>query len=95
MYVANDDENSKIYSELRKQLIPHIKTLTLPIKDGLELLLDGVFTIIRINRNEAGHPTGKRFDRLNVLGLFSVFPLYCEKVSQLIEHLRSEPLKAD
>lgn len=89
------DKISKIYLELRKQLTPHIKTLPLPIRDGLELLLDGVFTIIRINRNEAGHPTGKRFDRLNVLGLFSVFPLYCEKLSQLIEHLRSEPLKAD
>ena len=86
------DKISRIYLELRKQLIPHIQTLPLPIKDGLELLLDGVFTIIRINRNEAGHPTGKCFDRLTVLGLFSVFPSYCERVSQLIEHLKTNGL---
>lgn len=86
------DRISKIYMEFKKHLSPHINMLPLALRDGLELLLDGVFTIIRIHRNEAGHPTGKRFDRLTVLGLFSVFPSYCERVSQLIEHLRSNSL---
>lgn len=86
------DKVAKIYLEFKKHLIPHINMLTPILKDGLELLLDGVFTIIRIHRNEAGHPTGKCFDRLTVLGLFSVFPFYCERVSQLIEYLRNSSL---
>ena len=86
------DRISKIYVELKKHFSPHINGLPPALRDGLELLLDGVFTIIRIHRNEAGHPTGKRFDRLTVLGLFSVFPSYCERMSQLIEYLRSNGL---
>lgn len=83
------DKIAKIYLEFKKHLIPRINMLPPTLKDGLELLLDGVFTIIRIHRNEAGHPTGKCFDRLTVLGLFSVFPSFCEQVSQLIEYLRN------
>lgn len=86
------DKIAKIYIEFKRHFIPRINSLPLSLKDGLELLLDGVFTIIRIHRNEAGHPTGKSFDRLTVLGLFSVFPSYCERVSELIEYLRSHSL---
>ena len=92
---TKEDKVSIVYLEFKKHLSPHIKMLPPALKDGLELLLDGVFTIIRKHRNEAGHPTGKRFDRLTVLGLFSVFPSYCEQVSQLIEHLKTNKLVAE
>lgn len=86
------DKVAKMYSEFKRLLTPHMSSIPPTLKDGLELLLDGVFTVVRTHRNEAGHPTGKRFDRLTVLGLFSVFPSYCERVSQLIEHLKNNSL---
>ena len=86
------DKVAKMYLEFKKYFNPRMNVLPPALRDGLELLLDGVFTIIRIHRNEAGHPTGKCFERLTALGLFSVFPSYCERVSQLIEYLRSNNL---
>lgn len=87
-----DRENiSRIYEGLKKRLIPRIKSLPSGLGDALEGLLDGVFAIIRIHRNQAGHPTGQFFDRLTALGLYSSFPFYCERVSQLTNHIMSNP----
>ena len=85
------DKISGIYTEFNRHFVPRITTLPNSLRDGLQLLLDGVFTIIRTHRNEAGHPTGILSDRLTTLGLFSMFPFYCKRVSQLIDHLRSHP----
>lgn len=90
--IINNRKISNIYLESKKHLTQHIRQLPQTLGDGLEGLLDGTFAIIRTHRNEAGHPTGQLFDRLTALGLFSAFPFYCKRMSQLIEYLRSNSL---
>lgn len=85
------DRISRIYKDFKKYLGPHVKLMPPNLTDGLDYLLDSVFTIIRMHRNEAGHPTGKMLDRLTALGLFSIFPFYCERISKLVDHLRNNP----
>ena len=46
--------------------------------------IDTIFHVMRLNRNDAGHPTGKLVDRAIVYSNLSIFPMYCEAVYKLI-----------
>lgn len=85
------DKIAQVYATFRKHLLPRITQMPPSLRDGLEIQLDGVFTTIRTHRNEAGHPTGGLLDRLTVLGLFSIFPFYAKRASELIEYLETKP----
>jgi len=78
---------AEIYKETMKRLTPRFYTLPRELIDGLEAHLDGVFAIIRTHRNKAGHPTGMMIDRITALGLFSSFPFYCKRASDLITYI--------
>lgn len=80
------------YEETMKRLRPRLGGLPDSLSDGFEGLINGVFNVIRRHRNEAGHPSGDTVDRLTALGLFSSFPLYCGRVSKVIEHIDSNGL---
>ena len=54
------------------------------IKDGLDVMLDGIFTLIRINRNEIGHPTGRIMERNETFGMLQMFVPYCKRIYDLI-----------
>ncbi|MFC1999685.1 hypothetical protein ACFLXE_02870, partial [Chloroflexota bacterium] len=82
----------KIYEETMKRLRPRIGQLPKPLKDSLEDQLNGIFAVIRTHRNLAGHPTGEIIDRLTALGLFSVFPFYCKRSSDLIDYIKDKGL---
>ncbi len=46
--------------------------------------IDTIFNVIRLNRNDAGHPSGKLVDRAVVYSNLSIFHTYCEAVYKLI-----------
>lgn len=62
------------------------------IADGLETVLYGVFEMIRKNRNDAGHPTGKIVAREEAYAALQVFIPYCEKLYSLIQFLKKTPI---
>jgi len=82
--VIERDKIAKVFDETMKKLAPRIPRLPFELRDGLEAQVEGMFATIRTHRNQAGHPTGEMIDRLTALGLFSSFPFYCKKVSELI-----------
>jgi hypothetical protein len=49
--------------------------------------MNGVFTLLRSFRNEAGHPTGTRVDREQAYANLQVFPHYLATVYGLIRWL--------
>jgi len=49
--------------------------------------LDQMFSIYRINRNDAGHPTGRKFNEDIVKATAAMFKNYCEIIYGLISHL--------
>lgn len=83
------DKVSDMYEEFKKRLKPRIQQLPPNLSDGLEAIMDGPFNIIRTHRNAAGHPTGQIFDRVTALGLFSSFPFYCKRISELIDYWKN------
>jgi hypothetical protein len=57
--------------------------------DDLDLQFDGVFNLIRYYRNDAGHPTGTRIERMSAFTSLVLFVPYCKRVEDLINWLEA------
>lgn len=51
------------FEEFRKRLLSASPKLPNNLSDGLDLQLNAVLDLLRVNRNQAGHPTGVRIER--------------------------------
>jgi hypothetical protein len=81
------------FDSLRDELLK----LGLPsdLKDALDIQLSGIFTLIRFSRNDAGHPTGRTVDRDLAHGNLLLFPQYCRRVYELIDHFKTNPVQVE
>lgn len=81
---------SKVISKKFDTLTNSIKSHTNDIDDALiedfDLFVNALFAIIRKNRNEAGHPTGKRVDRDELRSMIYVFTNHCKKIYEYIDY---------
>lgn len=64
-------------------------TLPYQIRE-LDTWLLGTFQVIRMHRNDAGHPTGLNPSSEDVFGTLSLFLTYANRLSQLKEHLLTQ-----
>jgi len=71
------------FTEFRKRLGAHIRDIDEELTDNLTLTLDAVLELLRINRNEAGHPTGKIVNRPDAFVMLQIFPHYLKRLFQL------------
>ena len=77
------------YKGFKKEFITDLKSFPKDFQSDWETYLDGVFNFIRLNRNDAGHPTGKQFDAKVVYANLQVFAEYTQFIFKLIQHLNS------
>jgi hypothetical protein len=76
------------YEVFRKHFDPLVKPkLPSELGDDLNLQFDGVFSLIRFYRNDAGHPTGTRIERVSAFTSLVLFVPYCRRVEDLINWL--------
>ena len=73
------------FAEFRKRLEPHKPELPPGLADNLSLTLDSVLDLLRVNRNESGHPTGRRMDAGDSYINLQMFARYLERLYQLHE----------
>ena len=60
-----------------------------PILRGeLNTFLNAIFNLIRLYRNDAGHPTGQRADRESVYANLNLFFSYARRISELKNELK-------
>jgi hypothetical protein len=76
------------FTELRAKLDSRLEELPPALGDDLHAYLDGIFSLIRINRNDAGHPTGTVVARNVLYAHLQAFPTYAERMVGLVEHFR-------
>ncbi len=60
-------------------------TLPPELKEDLDVQFDGILSVIRTFRNDAGHPSGKIMEREQVYVLLQMFIPYCKKLYGLID----------
>ncbi len=78
-----------VYRELDK-----IKTtFDLEIREIMQTNLNGIFTLIRMQRNDSGHPTGKTVSKDQMLVYLQMFPSYCETVYRILNYLKNSHQK--
>ncbi|WJR75185.1 hypothetical protein [Bradyrhizobium sp. NP1] len=72
----------------RKGLAPHLKTLSTAATEDIDINLNAVQSIIRIARNEAGHPSGARPpSREQIYVNLQLFVPYADQVRRLRKEL--------
>lgn len=75
---------SQQFTAFRSALKSHVVAdLPQDLREHLEVNLDGVLNLIRIYRNESGHPTGKLIDREQVYINLQLFVPYSRTLYQL------------
>lgn len=77
------------YKEFKQEFSKDVSKLPKALQGDWETYLDGVFNFIRLNRNSAGHPTGKKLGAKIVYSNLQVFSEYARYIFDLIGHLRS------
>jgi hypothetical protein len=76
------------YSEFKKAFSIDVKALPKHLQGDWETYLDGVFNFIRLNRNSAGHPTGKELSAKVVNANLQIFAEYARYIHNLIAALK-------
>ena len=74
------------YKEFKKEFILDVKILPKKLQDNWETYLDGVFNFIRLNRNSAGHPTGKQLNTKIVYANLQIFADYARYIFNLVNY---------
>lgn len=76
------------YKEFKKEFPNDVKFLDKQLQADWETYLDGIFNFIRLNRNDAGHPTGKELSAKVVNANLQIFAEYAKYVCLLIKALK-------
>lgn len=74
------------FDEFRKRLEPRKPELPEWIRDSLALHLDAVADLLRVARNDSGHPTGRHLDGGTAYVNLRMFGRYTEKLWALRSH---------
>jgi hypothetical protein len=69
--------------------------LTREVKEGLHTSLYGVFELIRSQRNDAGHPSGKVVERETVYASIVAFPNHLKRMYMLLKEANHAFQKTD
>lgn len=81
------------FDYIYNEIIGQKKEFNLKTQDSLEYNLTGIFNLIRLQRNEAGHPTGIKRDRDEMFANLTLFTMYCKTIYDLIGWLRKGKLR--
>lgn len=74
------------YKEFRQEFSNDVRTLPKELQSDWETYLDGVFNFIRLNRNSAGHPTGRKLDAKVVYANLQIASEYAGYIFSLIKY---------
>lgn len=103
--VQDSKKKEKLQKKMKKNLFIYLKykifkTEFSMIKKNLpedltkdaETYLEGIFDFIRLNRNEAGHPTGKKVNKKIIYSNLQIFAEYGKRIFELIEHFKANSI---
>jgi len=80
------------YSQIKKELSSLKATIPAELLKDYDTHLDGVFNLIRLVRNQSGHPSGILPDQAIVFANLQAFSVFAVRVKALEEHFTSARL---
>jgi hypothetical protein len=90
-------EQKRSYKEAFENFRSELANLPKPylpgdLKNDLEIQIDGILNWIRVCRNDAGHPTGRKIERPLAYANLQLFIPYCCRIYDLINHFVQNPI---
>ena len=82
-----------LWTEFRKRIEPVRQDLPNGLADALTL--DAIADLIRLTRNEVGHPTGRQIDEDTARVHLTIAPMYLRKMQLLAAHFAGMPAGAE
>lgn len=79
----NGKQYATRFDAFRRRLEPKRNDLPDDLASGLELILNGVLELLRLNRNAAGHPTGRQIDETTAYTSLQLFEGYLRRLYAL------------
>ena len=79
------------FDEFRKRIEPQKTVLPPELVNGMSLTFDSVLDLLRISRNEAGHPTGKDVSREDQYISLQMFARYLQRLYALRSFFQKGP----
>jgi len=99
--VQDSEKKERLQNEMEKNLFIYSKykifkaefnkikkNLPEALTKNVETYLEGIFGFIRLNRNEAGHPTGTKVNKKIIYSNLQIFAEYGKRIFELIEHFK-------
>jgi hypothetical protein len=83
------------FEAFRKKLEPRKPDIPAELSDGMALTLDSILDLLRIYRNEAGHPWGKQIDRAQARINLEMFVRYLQRMCAFKAFFDSDPKLQD
>jgi hypothetical protein len=77
------------FDQTRTKLMNIRTTLPKELSNELDFQFDGIFNLIRLARNDAGHPSGRKIERDMAFAYLLSFRIYCKKIYELIDYFGS------
>lgn len=90
--LANNIRTKQKFDEMMKDIVRIKSRLPQDIQDNVESELNGIFNLIRYQRNDTGHPTGRTVSRDEVFVSLRLFIMYCAKVYQIVDWLSNNQI---
>ena len=81
----------KRFEAFRRRLEPKGGKLSRALRDDLDLFINGTLAMLRLYRNQSGHPTEVRADRGKAYGVLELGALYLPRLYELKEWFQSHP----
>jgi len=82
----------KKFDQIKKEILAIRRTLPPKLSEDLESQFDGIFNLIRVTRNDAGHPTGRQIERGVQYTHLQLFILYCQRIYGLVDYFNRHPI---
>lgn len=84
----------ELFNKMRPELDKAKKSIPGNLADNMSIWLDSMFDVIRVNRNDAGHPTGSTLSKEDSIMVLRCYVTYMSKACRLIHYLDETSNKA-
>lgn len=73
------------FEEFQKSFAGQKSRVDKELTDGIDIVISGIFELLRQNRNSTGHPIGKLMSKDRVFASLQLFVTYCKRIYELID----------